>query len=182
MRLRESKQMRNDLTDVVTAIDLSRATMHRIRLNFVFAMLYNVVCIPMAAGCFFPLVHVALPPMLAGAAMALSSVSVVCSSLLLRRYRRPSLQEGSRGSSAEDGGAASARDDGDRDHFDATQSDARAAGFDAPHSDSSEGEDDDDSHHRGPQISVEMSDRQFRGSRKINKDGQQYATLVESDF
>jgi hypothetical protein len=173
--------MRNDLTDVVTAIDLSRATMHRIRLNFVFAMLYNVVCIPMAAGCFFPLVRVALPPMLAGAAMALSSVSVVCSSLLLRRYRRPSLQEGIRGGSAENGGAASERDDGDRDHFDVAQSDARVEGFDAPHSDSSEGEDDDDSH-RGPQISVEMSDRQFRGSRQTSKDGQQYATLVESDF
>lgn len=180
MRLRESKQMRNDLTDVVTAIDLSRATMHRIRLNFVFAMLYNVVCIPMAAGCFFPLVRVALPPMLAGAAMALSSVSVVCSSLLLRRYRRPSLLESGRGSSAEDASAASGRG-GDRDHFDAAQSDASTAGFDAPLSDSSEGEDDDDSH-RGPQISVEMSDRQFRGSRKISKDGQQYATLVENDF
>ncbi len=167
--------MRNDLADVVTAIDLSRATMHRIRLNFVFAMLYNVVCIPMAAGCFFPLVRVALPPMLAGAAMALSSVSVVCSSLLLRRYRRPSLQEGVRGSSAEEGDVASGR--GDRD-----QVDVKAAGFDvSSHSDSSEGESDDDSH-RGPQISVEMSDRQFHGSRKVSKDGQQYATLVESDF
>jgi hypothetical protein len=167
--------MRNDLADVVTAIDLSRATMHRIRLNFVFAMLYNVVCIPMAAGCFFPLVRVALPPMLAGAAMALSSVSVVCSSLLLRRYRRPSLQEGIRGGSAEEGGGAS----GGR--ADRDQVYAKAAGFDASHSDSSEGESDDDSH-RGPQISVEMSDRQFHGSRKVSKDGQQYATLVESDF
>ncbi|XP_052181155.1 copper-transporting ATPase RAN1 isoform X2 [Diospyros lotus] len=83
--------MRNNLEDVITAIDLSRKTFSRIRLNYVFAMAYNVIAIPVAAGVFFPWVKIKLPPWVAGACMALSSVSVVCSSLLLRRYRKPRL-------------------------------------------------------------------------------------------
>ncbi|CAI9090651.1 OLC1v1025468C1 [Oldenlandia corymbosa var. corymbosa] len=83
--------MRNNLEDVITAIDLSRKTFTRIRLNYIFAMAYNVVAIPVAAGVFFPWLRIELPPWLAGACMALSSVSVVCSSLLLRRYRKPRL-------------------------------------------------------------------------------------------
>ncbi|XP_076932783.1 copper-transporting ATPase RAN1-like [Bidens hawaiensis] len=83
--------MKNNLEDVITAIDLSRKTFSRIRLNYVFAMAYNVISIPIAAGVLFPWLHVKLPPWVAGACMALSSVSVVCSSLLLRRYRKPRL-------------------------------------------------------------------------------------------
>ncbi|KAJ6389259.1 hypothetical protein OIU77_027572 [Salix suchowensis] len=83
--------MRNSLEDVITAIDLSRKTFARIRLNYVFAMAYNVIAIPIAAGMFFPTLGIMLPPWVAGACMALSSVSVVCSSLLLRRYRKPRL-------------------------------------------------------------------------------------------
>ena len=83
--------MRNNLEDVITAIDLSRKTFSRIRLNYVFAMVYNVVAIPIAAGLLYPSLRIKLPPWVAGACMALSSVSVVCSSLLLRRYRRPRL-------------------------------------------------------------------------------------------
>ncbi|XP_047336904.1 copper-transporting ATPase RAN1-like [Impatiens glandulifera] len=83
--------MRNNLEDVITAIDLSRKTFRRIRLNYVFAMGYNVVAIPVAAGVFFPWVRIELPPWAAGACMAMSSVSVVCSSLLLRRYTKPTL-------------------------------------------------------------------------------------------
>lgn len=83
--------MRNNLEDVITAIDLSRKTFGRIRLNYVFAMAYNVIAIPVAAGVFFPSLGIKLPPWAAGACMALSSVSVVCSSLLLRRYRKPRL-------------------------------------------------------------------------------------------
>ncbi len=75
--------IKNDLRDVVTAIELSRATMKRIRLNFFWALGYNTLGIPIAALGL-------LRPELAGAAMALSSVSVVTSSLLLRRFR-PSL-------------------------------------------------------------------------------------------
>ncbi|XP_054802211.1 copper-transporting ATPase RAN1-like isoform X2 [Prosopis cineraria] len=83
--------MRNNLEDVITAIDLSRKTFSRIRLNYVFAMAYNVVAIPVAAGVLYPSLGIKLPPWVAGACMALSSISVVCSSLLLRRYRRPRL-------------------------------------------------------------------------------------------
>ena len=83
--------MRNNLEDVITAIDLSRKTFSRIRLNYIFAMAYNVIAMPIAAGMFFPSLGIMLPPWVAGACMALSSVSVVCSSLLLRRYRKPRL-------------------------------------------------------------------------------------------
>ncbi|KAK6254225.1 hypothetical protein QUC31_015945 [Theobroma cacao] len=83
--------MRNNLEDVITAIDLSRKTFSRIRLNYVYAMAYNVIAIPIAAGLFFPSLGIKLPPWAAGACMALSSVSVVCSSLLLRRYKKPRL-------------------------------------------------------------------------------------------
>lgn len=83
--------MRDNLEDVITAIDLSRKTFSRIRLNYVFAMAYNVIAVPVAAGVLFPSLGIKLPPWVAGACMALSSVSVVCSSLLLRRYRKPRL-------------------------------------------------------------------------------------------
>lgn len=83
--------MRNNLEDVITAIDLSRKTFLRIRLNYVFAMAYNLIAIPVAAGVFYPWIRLKLPPWVAGACMALSSISVVCSSLLLRTYKKPRL-------------------------------------------------------------------------------------------
>ena len=83
--------MKNNLEDVITAIDLSRKTFSRIRLNYVFAMAYNIVAIPVSAGVLYPWLKIMLPPWVAGACMALSSVCVVCSSLLLRWYRKPRL-------------------------------------------------------------------------------------------
>ncbi|MDP2434153.1 MAG: copper-translocating P-type ATPase [archaeon] len=80
--------VRNDLRDVITAIDLSGYTFARIRLNYVWASIYNIIGIPLAAGVLAPF-GVIVPPMVAGLAMALSSVSVVFSSLLLRIYRKP---------------------------------------------------------------------------------------------
>lgn len=81
--------MKSNLEDVITAIDLSRKTFSRIRLNYIWALGYNVMGIPIAAGMLFPSTGFRLPPWIAGAAMAASSVSVVCSSLLLKNYRRP---------------------------------------------------------------------------------------------
>ena len=81
--------MRSELTDVVTAIDLSRKTLARIRWNFRWAMVYNLLAIPASAGVFFPLTHTTFPPVFAAMAMGFSSVSVVLSSLWLKRYRRP---------------------------------------------------------------------------------------------
>jgi len=82
--------MRNDLRGVACAVDLARATFLRIRMNFMWALLYNSLAIPLAAGVFFPVTHAMLPPMVAGFAMAISSVSVVVSSLWLKTYKTPS--------------------------------------------------------------------------------------------
>ncbi|RLM66530.1 putative copper-transporting ATPase HMA5 [Panicum miliaceum] len=81
--------MKSNLEDVVTAIDLSRKTFFRIRMNYVWALGYNIIGIPIAAGVLFPSSRFRLPPWVAGAAMAASSVSVVCWSLLLRYYKSP---------------------------------------------------------------------------------------------
>ncbi|XP_027203367.2 copper-transporting ATPase 1-like [Dermatophagoides pteronyssinus] len=77
----------NDLYDIVDAWDLSYRTVHRIRLNIAFASVYNLIGIPMAAGIFLSW-GIVLRPWMGSAAMTLSSISVVCSSLLLRRWRR----------------------------------------------------------------------------------------------
>jgi Cu+-exporting ATPase len=76
-----------DLQGIVTAIQLSRATMANIRQNLFFAFIYNVAGIPIAAGVLYPLLGWLLNPIVAGAAMALSSVSVVTNALRLRRFR-----------------------------------------------------------------------------------------------
>jgi Cu+-exporting ATPase len=79
--------MRGDLRGVVAALELSRRTIRVIKENLVWAFGYNAVLIPVAAGALYPLWQLQLSPILAGAAMAFSSVSVVTNSLRLKRWR-----------------------------------------------------------------------------------------------
>jgi Cu+-exporting ATPase len=76
-----------DLQGIVTAIQLSRATIRNIRQNLFFAFIYNVAGIPIAAGILFPIFGWLLSPIIAGAAMAFSSVSVVTNALRLRNFQ-----------------------------------------------------------------------------------------------
>ena len=77
--------IRGDLAEVATAIQLARRTMRTIRQNLFWAFVYNVVGIPIAAGALYPFTGALLSPVLASAAMAWSSLSVVLNSLTLRR-------------------------------------------------------------------------------------------------
>jgi len=79
----------SDLRAIITLIDLSRAVFRRVLFNFGWALIYNIIAMPIAAGVFFALKtknghHLVLDPVWASLAMALSSVSVITSSLLLR--------------------------------------------------------------------------------------------------
>lgn len=79
--------VRGDLRGIVHAIQLGRAMMRNIRQNLIFAFLYNALGIPVAAGLLYPWLGIQLSPMLAGAAMSLSSVSVIANALRLRRFQ-----------------------------------------------------------------------------------------------
>ena len=77
--------VRGDLRGILQARQLSRGTMQNIRQNLFFAFAYNAVGVPIAAGALYPFVGLLLNPMLAAAAMSLSSVSVIANALRLRR-------------------------------------------------------------------------------------------------
>lgn len=79
--------IKNDLQDVITAIDLSKYTLRKIKQNLFWAFFYNLAGIPIAAGILYPFTGWLLNPAIAAASMAFSSVSVVTNSLLMRRYK-----------------------------------------------------------------------------------------------
>jgi hypothetical protein len=88
--------VRSQLHDVVVSLHLSRVVFDRIRLNFMWAMAYNLCALPFAAGLLYPFTDWTLPPAFAGLMMAFSSVSVVASSLLLRTYVKPTIGDDGR--------------------------------------------------------------------------------------
>ncbi|KAL4242028.1 cation transport ATPase (P-type) family protein [Abortiporus biennis] len=79
----------SDLRSLLTLSDLSQKVFNRVKFNFLWATIYNIIAIPIAAGVIYPAGHARLAPVWASLAMALSSVSVVCSSLLLKLYKEP---------------------------------------------------------------------------------------------
>ena len=79
--------VKGDLTGIVKAMHLSRAVMSNIRQNLFFAFIYNAVGVPIAAGVLYPFFSLLLSPMIAGAAMSFSSVSVIANALRLRRIK-----------------------------------------------------------------------------------------------
>ncbi len=79
--------VKNDLQDVVRAIEISAYTMKKIKQNLGWAFAYNIIGIPIAAGLFYPFTQTLLSPIIAGATMAFSSVSVISNSLLMKRYK-----------------------------------------------------------------------------------------------
>ena len=79
--------VKDDIRDVVRTLELSCYTMRKIKQNLFWAFFYNIVAIPVAAGALYPATGFLLNPIIAGAAMAFSSVSVVTNSLSMRRYR-----------------------------------------------------------------------------------------------
>jgi P-type Cu+ transporter len=92
--------MSGDLRGLVTAISLSRATMHNIRENLFWAFAYNTLLIPIAMGVLYPFTGTMLDPILAAAAMAMSSVTVVSNALRLRGFSAPHVETRSASASA----------------------------------------------------------------------------------
>ncbi len=85
--------MKSDLMDAAAAVELSRATMAKVRLNLFWAFFYNIIGIPLAAGVFYPVLGWQLSPMFGSAAMSLSSVCVVSNTLRLRKFKSRFKQE-----------------------------------------------------------------------------------------
>jgi len=85
--------VKDDLRDVVTAIHLSRFTMKKIKQNLFWAFIYNTIGVPLAAGVLYPFAGILVNPVIAGAAMAFSSVSVATNANLMKFYKAPLKRE-----------------------------------------------------------------------------------------
>lgn len=79
--------IRDDVRDVIVALEIARATMRKVKQNLFWAFVYNVLGIPLGAGLFYPFLSLVVSPELAGALMAVSSISVTLNTLLLKRFR-----------------------------------------------------------------------------------------------
>ncbi len=99
--------IKDDVQDVIVALEIARATMRKVRQNLFWAFVYNTLGIPLGAGLFYPFLRLVVSPELAGALMAVSSVSVTLNTLLLKRFT-PSIQLGE-GNATPDTKAAHAR-------------------------------------------------------------------------
>ncbi len=85
--------MKDDLRDVDTAIELSKATINNVKLSLFWAFIYNIIGIPVASGIFYPMFGLKLNPMIGAAAMSLSSVCVVSNALRLRKFKNKNLKK-----------------------------------------------------------------------------------------
>jgi Cu+-exporting ATPase len=79
--------IKDDIRDVVTALDVARATMRKVKQNLFWAFVYNTLGIPLGAGLFYPFVSVIISPELAGLFMAISSITVTLNTLLLKGFK-----------------------------------------------------------------------------------------------
>jgi Cu+-exporting ATPase len=86
--------IKDDIRDVVVALEIAQATMRKVKQNLFWAFIYNGLGIPLAAGLFYPFMALIISPELAGLLMAVSSITVTLNTLLLKGFK-PSLQQGS---------------------------------------------------------------------------------------
>jgi Cu+-exporting ATPase len=85
--------IKDDIRDVVVALEVAKATMNKVKQNLFWAFFYNMLGIPLAAGLFYPFAQVIISPELAGLMMAVSSISVTLNTLLLKSFK-PSIGRG----------------------------------------------------------------------------------------
>src|SRR5574338_87174 len=89
--------IKDDIRDVVVALEVARATMSKVKQNLFWAFVYNTLGIPIAAGLLYPFVSVIISPEIAGLMMAFSSITVTLNTLLLKGFKPSIKKHGDRG-------------------------------------------------------------------------------------